>query len=300
MHPLRIAPAVTLLAVCIAASRSSAQGVSPDHIHLAGTAVVDTVTPDDRSLPADAAHAAARLDASPRHGQWVMIPREGSGDSLRAWIVYPERGTRAPVVVVIHEIFGMTTWVRAVADQLARDGYIAIVPDLLSGVHLAGAPDNVSVQDGIAAVSRLAPARVQSDIDATAAYGMALPAALPRYGVVGFCWGGGVAFEHAVHSPSLGASVVYYGTSPPTARLASVRAPVLGLYGSEDARVTATIPPADAAMRAAGETFVHHVYPGASHGFLRAQSGGKNGANYAATRAAWPATLAWLRQYLGR
>jgi carboxymethylenebutenolidase len=251
-------------------------------------------TPD---LPPDAEHALARLNASPRHGQYVMVPR-GNGDSLRAWIVYPERATKAPVIVVVHEIFGMSTWVRAVADQLAAAGYIAIAPDFLTGKSIPGAPDSISLQDGIAAVSKLDPAAVQHDIDAAAHYAMTLPSALPKYGVVGFCWGGGVAFQHAVHAPTLGAAVVYYGTSPPSPSLASVRAPVLGLYGGSDARVVMTIPPADSAMRALGKTYVHHVYDGATHGFLRQQTGAA-GANEAATRQAWPATIAWFRRYLG-
>lgn len=250
------------------------------------------------AFPPDAEHAVARLNASPRHGQWVMIPR-GNGDSVRAWIVYPERSTKAPVVVVVHEIFGMSDWVRAVTDQLASAGFIAIAPDLLSGQPLPGAPDSIPQQAAVAAVSKLDPAAVQRDIDATARYAMALPSALPKYGIVGFCWGGGVSFQHAVHSPTLGASVVYYGTSPATASLASVRAPVLGLYGGNDARVVSTIPPADSAMRAMGKTFEHHVYDGATHGFLRQQSGG-NGANELATRQAWPATIAWFHHYLGR
>jgi carboxymethylenebutenolidase len=126
---------------------------------------------------------------------------------------------------------------------------------------------------------------------------MSLPAAQKKYGIVGYCWGGGVSFAHAVHAPSLGASVVYYGVSPPTASLASVRAPVLGLYGGSDARVDATIPPADSALRALGRIYVPMIYPGAGHGFLRQQAG-MDGANLAAARAAWPATVAWFRKYL--
>lgn len=256
------------------------------------------VVPVDTSLPPDAAHAVARLNASTRHGQFVMIPT-ARGDSIRAWIVYPERSTKAPVVVVVHEIFGMSNWIRAVTDQLAADGFIAIAPDFLTGQNLPGAPDSVSMQAGVAAVSKLNMNDVQSEIDAAAKYAMALPAALPKYGIVGFCWGGGVSFMHAVHSPTLGASVVYYGTSPRTDLLSSVRAPVLGLYGGNDARVVMTIPPADSAMKAMGKTYDHTVFDGATHGFLRQQDGGVNGANLTATRQAWPATIAWFRKYLG-
>ncbi|MEP6905314.1 MAG: dienelactone hydrolase family protein, partial [Gemmatimonadales bacterium] len=138
---------------------------------------------------------------------------------------------------------------------------------------------------------------VQRQIDAAAHYGMTLPAAQPRYGIVGFCWGGGVSFQHAVHAPALGASVVYYGTSPKTETLSMVHAPVLGLYGGNDARVDATIPPADSAMRSMGKTYLHNIYDGAGHGFLRQQTG-MNGANMTATQQGWPATIAWFRRYL--
>lgn len=249
-----------------------------------------------QGLPPDAAGALARLGSSPRHGEWVTI-RTGGGDSLRAWVVYPERSTKAPVILVVHEVYGMSAWVRSVTDQLAADGFIAIAPDLLTMKNLPDAPDSVLAPLAIAAVRTLDPAWVQRQLDAVAQYGMSLPAAQKKYGIVGFCWGGGVSFAHAVHAPSLGASVVYYGTSPTTASLESVRAPVLGLYGGSDARVDATIPPADSALRALGRTYEHTIYPGAGHGFLRQQTG-MDGANLAAAQAAWPATVAWFRKYL--
>ncbi len=253
--------------------------------------------PDNRGLPPDASGALAQLNSSPRHGEWVTI-RTGNGDSLRTWVVYPERSTKAPVVLVVHEVFGLSSWIRSVADQLAADGFIAIAPDLLTMKNLPDAPDSVLAPLAVAVVRALDPVWVQRQLDAVAQYGMSLPAAEKKYGIVGFCWGGGVSFAHAVHSPSLGASVVYYGTSPKTTDLGSVSAPVLGLYGGNDARVNATISPADSALRALGRTYVYSIYPGAGHGFLRQQTG-MDGANMAATRAAWPATVAWFKKYLG-
>jgi carboxymethylenebutenolidase len=252
---------------------------------------------DNRGLPADASGAPARLNSSSRHGEWAMV-RSGDGDSIRAWVVYPQRSGKAPVVLVVHEIFGLSSWVRGVADQLAADGFIAIAPDLLTMKNLPDGPDSVLAPLAQAAIRTLDPAWVQKQLDAVAQYGMSLPAAERKYGIVGFCWGGGVSFAHAVHSPSLGASVVYYGVSPKSTDLVSVRAPVLGLYGGNDARVDATIPPADSALRALGRTYVYSLYQGAGHGFLRQQTG-MDGANMAATRAAWPATIAWFKKYLG-
>jgi len=266
--------------------------------HAAPSAAASSVgTQDNRGLPRDAAGALARLASSPRHSEWAMI-RTGDGDSLRVWVVYPERSTKAPVVVVVHEIFGLSSWIRSVADQLAADGFIAVAPDLLTMKNLPTGPDSVVAPLAQAAIRTLDPAWVQRQLSATAQYGMSLPAAEQRYGIVGFCWGGAASFAHAVYSPRLGASVVYYGTSPKTADLGSVRAPVLGLYGGNDNRVNATIAPADSALRALGRTYTATIYPGAGHGFLRQQTG-LDGANMAATRAAWPATIAWFKKYLG-
>ncbi len=253
-----------------------------------------SVAAGNAALPPGAAEAETRLAASPRHGEWVMV-RTGPADSVRAWVIYPERSDKAPVVLVVHEIFGLTTWIRAVADQLAADGFIAIAPDLLSGKNVPTGPGGEPVRDSAtAAIRTLDPADVHRRLSAVAKHGRALPAALPRSGTVGFCWGGTVAFAHAAYAPALGASVVYYGSSPATEMLGRVQAPVLGLYGQNDARVNATIARADSAMRALGKTFQHEIYPGAGHGFLR----GQDGANLAATRAAWPRTIGWFRARL--
>ena len=253
--------------------------------------------PQSASLPADAENARSRLSASPRHGEWVMIP--AGADSVRAWIVYPERKDKAPVVVVVHEIYGLSPWIRAVADQLAADGFIAIAPDLLTSKNLPNSTDSVPAQLATAAIRTLDPSDVHRQISAAANYAMSLPAAVRKYGIVGYCWGGGVSFEHAVRSSSLSASVVFYGVSPPSASLTAVKAPVLGLYGGNDARVNATIAPADSTMKSLGKTYSPHIYQGAGHGFLRQQSG-QNGANLTATQQAWPEAVAWFRKYLGK
>jgi carboxymethylenebutenolidase len=253
------------------------------------------------ALPADAATAAARLAASPRHGEYTMIPVPGGGaaDSVRAFVVFPERATKAPVVVVVHEIFGLSTWVRAVADQLAADGFIAVAPDLLTGYAAPDAPDSVNV----AAIRTVDASQVQRRIAAAGAYGMALPAGEARYGVVGFCWGGSTTWQHAVFAgqnsvPGFSAGVVYYGGAPVPAQVASVRAPLLGLFAENDARVNATIPPADSTLRANGRPHEIKTFAGAGHGFLRQQDG-QNGANRSASQQAWPRTVAWFRQHLG-
>lgn len=283
-------------ALAISACSSTQMGNSSTSSATASSVPTAGVSVASQALPPDADHALARLNSSPRHGEWVMISLSPT-DSLRAWVVYPERKTKAPVVVVVHEVFGLSPWIRGVTDQLAADGFIAIAPDFLTMKNLTRVADSVATQDALSAIRTVDPEEVQREIDAAARYAMALPSAQQRYGIVGFCWGGGVSFAHATHSPSLGASVVYYGVSPKTEALSMVRAPVLGLYGGSDARVDATIPPADSALHAMGKTYSHSVFDGAGHGFLRQQTG-MNGANMTATQQAWPATIAWFKRYL--
>jgi carboxymethylenebutenolidase len=254
-------------------------------------------------LPADAAAAKARLDASPRHGEWIDIegpaPETGKGmrDSVRAWISYPERETKAPVVVVIHEIFGLTDWVRGVADQLAADGFIAIAPDLLSGHGPDGGGTPADQQAAMALVRGLAEPAVMRRLSAVADYATALPAATKKFGSVGYCWGGAASFRFAGMDPDHAGAVVYYGTSPDAATIEKIKAPVLGLYGGSDMRVNATIPDAESVMQKGGKSFTKHIYDGAGHGFLRQQDG-MNDANLKAAQSAWQETIAFFKKNL--
>jgi carboxymethylenebutenolidase len=218
---------------------------------------------------------------------------------LEAWVVYPERPDAAPVVIVIHEIGGLTDWVRAVADQLAAEGYLAIAPDMLSGKGPGGGGTRSFEQQAIGpAIRDLDRGEINRRLRAAGAYAMALPAAAKKVGVVGYCWGGSSSWLLAVDWPELDAAVVYYGTSPESG-YDRIQAPVLGLYGGADNRVNATIPAAEEAMKALGKGYEPHVYEGAGHGFLRQQSG-QEGANLRATEQAWPRTVAFFREHLGR
>jgi carboxymethylenebutenolidase len=248
-------------------------------------------------LPASGAQANARLASSPRRAEWTTV-RVGQ-DSVRAWVVYPDRRENAPVVVAIHDNQGMSNWIRAVADQLAADGFIAIAPDLLTMQDVPRRPDGESELEGVrASIGRVDQATRDRFIQAVGEWGTRQPGASARYGIVGFCWGGSTVFAHAVAAPaSLGAVVVYYGSSPAPEGLSAVRAPILGLYGSDDARVNQTVPPAETALKAAGRTFEAHMFEGAGHGFTRSQDG-RDGANLAAVRQAWPMTVDWFRTHL--
>ncbi|MGA2478535.1 MAG: dienelactone hydrolase family protein [Spirochaetia bacterium] len=248
-------------------------------------------------LPPAEGDAHQRLASSPRHGEWVKVDA-GNGDMVDVWVVYPERSDKAPVVVVIHEIFGLSEWVRAVTDQLAAEGFIAVAPDLLSGKAPGGKGSRaVSGDDARALIADLDPAEVARRIDAAAGYATNLPAALPRFGIVGFCWGGGVSFAYAAHQPDLGAAVVCYGTPPSADALARIRAPVLGLYGGNDMRVDATIPPAAQEMKRLGKSFDYTMFEGAGHAFFRVQDG-QAGANLKATQQGWPRMIGFLKENL--
>ena len=249
--------------------------------------------------PPSEAGAADALAASPRHGEWVDIDLGGSDRPIATWIVRPEGSADAPVVLVIHELFGLTDWVRAVADQLAENGFVAVVPDLLSGLGPdGGGTAAVASRDQVVRLIRsLEPADAIARLDAVRDHAVTLPATTGRIAALGFCWGGSTSFAYAVTQPQLQAAVVYYGSSPvETADYHLVGAPVLGLYGGDDERVNATISTAAREMARYGKHFESEIFPGAGHGFLRAQEG-RHGANRDASLRAWRRTIEFLRRY---
>lgn len=250
-----------------------------------------------QTLPAGEADATARLNASPRHGEWVTVPA-GDGDEVRAWVVYPERPDPAPVVVVIHEIFGLSDWIRGVADQLAAEGFIAIAPDLLSGKGPGGGgTESVDQQGATALIRELDRAEVNRRLQATAEYATALPAATDRVASIGFCWGGTSSFTFATAWDGLDGAVVYYGSSPAETDLQRTAAPILGLYAGDDARVNTTIEPARFVLGPMNVPYGVEIFEGAGHGFLRQQDG-REGANMRASQGAWPRTITFLEEIL--
>jgi carboxymethylenebutenolidase len=244
--------------------------------------------------------AKAALEKSPRHGEWADVAGPG-GQKIRTWVVYPERKDKAPVVLVIMEVYGLSDWLRALADQLAADGFIAVAPDLISGRGPGGGGTEAvggSRDDVVKLVRELSAEDAAKRLDAVRAWALKLPAANGRSASLGFCWGGARSFEYAASQPGIDAAVVYYGTSPSEALFDRVKAPVLGLYGGDDARVNATIEPAKVELAKRKRTYEVLVFDGAGHGFLRQQDA-RDGANKKAAEAAWPLTLAFLRAHTG-
>jgi carboxymethylenebutenolidase len=219
------------------------------------------------SLPAQD-WAKAALEKSPRHREYVALKHDGR--TVQAFVVYPEVSHKAPVIVMIHEIFGLSDWAKEMADEFAAEGYIVIVPDLLSGAGPnGGGTDSFAGQDQVTkAVSGLSADQVTADLNAAADYGKKLPSSNGKLFVAGFCWGGGKSFAFAASRHDLAAAFVFYGTPP--ADVTSITAPVFGFYAGNDNRVTSTVPAATDAMKAAHKTYEPVIYDGAGHGFMRA------------------------------
>lgn len=215
--------------------------------------------------------AKQRVDKSPRHQEWVQV--KNGGRTVNSFVVYPEVKGKATAVVVIHEIFGMSDWVRSLTDEVAAAGYIAIAPDLLSGMGPSGGgssefPDRTAVTQ---AVGKLPPDQVTADLNAVADFVSKLPASNGKVAVAGFCWGGSQSFRFATNRPKLAAAFVFYGTGPDNKEaIAKINAPVYGFYGGSDARVNATIPKSQDLMKEAGKSYAPVTYEGAGHGFMRA------------------------------
>lgn len=236
-------------------------------------------------------HRPRSLDAVTTHGEWVQVHR--GNDSIRTYVAYPERKDKAPAVLVIHEIYGLTDWEPTVADRLAKAGYVAAVPDLLSREHGQTPGDAGQARQ---LIGQLDPDSITADLDAVAGYLNGLPAVRSGdLGVIGFCWGGGQSFRYATNNPDLKAAVVCYGPPPGDAALARIQAPVLGVYGEADARIGATVPATDSAMRALGKPYRHHTYPGTGHGFLKP---GRRGSDSDQVGKAWEDILQFFGTHL--
>ena len=257
---------------------------------------------NDAIPPGTADHAARALKESSRHGEWADV-KLADGGVLKSWVVYPERAQKAGVVLVIHDIRGLSDMARALGDQLAQDGFIAIVPDFLSGKGPNGGGTESLGSEVGKTIQSLTPADVVARLNAAMEYGKKLPASNGKTGVVGFCWGGARSFGFAAAQPNLNAAVVFYGDAPGSAdssqetALANVKAPVLGLYAGNDARINATLPATQAAMQKLGKSYDVRTYEGAGHGFMFGQ-GGAGGANLKAAQESWPVVLQFFRKHL--
>jgi len=290
-------------AVTLSAQQAGQAGAPPA---AAGGQQANIEVPWNDKIPAGTpAHATKALADSPRHGEWVDI-KLPDGVALKSFVVYPEVKTKAGVVLVIHDINGMRDLPRAVGDQLAQDGFIAIVPDFLSGKGPnGGGSDALGNQVG-PTIRTLTGDEMTARLNAAMDYGKKLAASNGKTAVIGFCWGGTQSFNYAIAQPNLNAAVVYYGNptagkpSPEVANeddYGKIKAPVLGLYAGNDARIGATVPATEAAMKKLNKFYEPHTFEGATHGFMGNQAGA-GGANLKASEQAWPLTVAFLQKNL--
>jgi carboxymethylenebutenolidase len=233
--------------------------------------------------------AKERLESSPRHMEWVKV-KQGARE-VQCFQVFPEVKEKATAVVLIHEIYGLTDWVRGVADQVAEAGYIAIAPDLLSGAapEGGGTAELGGADAARKAIGALPPDQITADLKAVVAHVSKLPACNGKVVVAGFCWGGSQTFRFATNSKEIKAAYVFYGSGPEgEEEIARIACPVYGFYGENDARVNATIPRSTGLMKKAGKTYEPVIYEGAGHGFLRAgEAPDASEANRKGREAAW-------------
>jgi carboxymethylenebutenolidase len=223
------------------------------------------------------------------HAEYVKYA--SAGDSVRAYLAYPERRDAAPGIIVIHENTGLSDFARQTAEKLAGDGFVALAPDLLS--RRGGTP--ASADSGRTLIRSLNPDTVTLDLNGAADFLKGLKAVKAnRIGVIGFCWGGGQSFRYATNNPTLGAFVVCYGPNPPAADIARIRAPGLGAYAQNDARINAGLPGLDSAVKAAGTRYQYAIYPRVGHGFFRSRD------DAAVADSAWGVVVQFLRRELDR
>lgn len=249
---------------------------------------------DQSSETSDA--EATELSESPRHHEWVDLPRQTG--TYKAFVAYPESPTPTKAVIVIHENRGLNGWARSFADQLAAEGFLVIAPDLISNTvegmtRTTDFPNSDAAREAIYALD---PDQVTSDLNAAYTYIKDLPASTGEVSVVGFCWGGSQSFRYATNNPNLEEALVFYGTAPQdSTELESINCPVYGFYGGNDNRVNSTIPPTEAAMKAYRHTYDYLIYEGAGHAFMRrgAQEEADE-ANKQAHDQAWDRLLAIL------
>ena len=279
-----------LMLMCLCSATACAQDMSGNHNHSASAAASPAST--DNMVSQE--WAKQRVEKSPRHREWVKV-KNGSRE-VNSFVVYPENKDKATAVIVIHEIFGMSDWVQSLTDQLAEAGYVAIAPDLLSGMGPnGGGTSSLSGNAVQQAIGNLPPDQITADLNAVADYISKVPASNGKIVVTGYCWGGGQSFRYATNNPNIKAAFVFYGPAPggadgtpDKAALAKIKAPVYGFYAGNDARINATLPKTTEAMTELKKTYEPVTYEGAGHGFMRAgEAPDANEANKKARDEAW-------------
>ena len=195
-----------------------------------------------------------------------MIQYPGKAGNVKAYLARPKDGNRLGAVIVIHENRGLNDHIKDVARRLAKDGFAALAPDLLSR---AGGTDQFKAsEEATQAIGKLSRDGVVEDLSSAVDYLKKQAFVNGRIGVVGFCWGGGQSLNFATKCKELSAAIVYYGRNPdPLDQVQNIPCPLLGNYGEDDPNIMPGVEPLKEALKKYGKSFDIKVYPGAKHAF---------------------------------
>lgn len=217
----------------------------------------------------------------------------GQGGTLEGYLVRPaEHSGRLPAVMVIHENRGLNPHIEDVARRVALEGFLTLAPDFLS--PLGGTPGDPDAAREM--IGKLDPAATVANAAGAVAYLANHQAGNGKVGVVGFCWGGALANQTAVHVPTLGAAVAYYGRQPSAEEAAKIKAPIMLHYAGLDERINAGIPDYEAALKEAGVNYTLYMYEGVNHAFNNDTSAERY--DQAAAELAWGRTIEFFKQHL--
>ena len=266
---------------------------------------IESELEEDATLPGGGASASAAAVAGYPGDPAVHVPESavdaasvdlpGPDGEIGAYVARPREGGPAPAVVVVHENKGLVPYITDVARRLAAAGYVAVAPDLLS--RLGGTASFQTPADVTAALATIDAADVVADVRATLdwAAGQA-DVQSDRLGILGFCYGGGVAWRVLTQEPRLTAGIPFYGPTPDLAAVPGIRAPVLAVYGGTDQRITSMLPAIREAMEQHGKTFEPVVLEGAGHAFHNDTNPDRY--HPEAAREAEDAAVGWLDRWL--
>jgi carboxymethylenebutenolidase len=253
-----------------------------------GTAAANAILPllgGDSAMAQITAKDDARLIA-----EFVKYP--GESGEVRAYLARPKGDAKLPGVVVIHENRGLNAHIEDVTRRIALEGFLALAPDALS--PLGGTPEDS--EKAPAMLGQLDKDKTTKDFVAAVKYLKTRPLSNGKVGVVGFCWGGAMANQVAVHSPDVIAVVPYYGAQPAPEDVPKIKASLLLHYAGLDGRINSGIPAFEAALKAASVDYKIYMYDGAQHAFNNDTTPARY--DKSAAQLAWQRTIAFLKEKL--
>lgn len=224
------------------------------------------------------------------HTEDIEYP--GGTGAVRAYLARPEGDQKLPGVVVVHENRGLNAHIEDVTRRLAEEGFLAVAPDALS--PMGGTPEDADEARSL--IGQLHAEPTLKDFLAAIKYLMTHPSSAGKVGTVGFCWGGRMANQMAVHSPELVAAVPFYGSQPAPEDVPKIKASLLLHYAGLDERINSGIPAFEAALKEASVDYTLHMYEGAQHAFHNDTNPDRY--HPEAARLAWERTIRFLKEKL--